>query len=76
MYVLEGFHGAGVGNALIEASADAARERGAVSLWLGVNIHNPRANRFYEKSGFKVVGHKTFLLGGRYEDDHTRERLL
>ena len=75
-YVLKPFHGHGVGPALIEASADAARSRGAVSMWLGVNEQNERANRFYERSGFAIVGHKTFLLGGRYEDDFTRERLL
>jgi GNAT superfamily N-acetyltransferase len=72
MYVLERFHGVGVASALIEASADAARKRGSVSMWLGVNEQNAKANRFYEKSGFAIVGHKTFLLGGKYEDDHTR----
>jgi RimJ/RimL family protein N-acetyltransferase len=45
-------------------------------MWLGVNQFNPRANRFYEKSGFRQVGVKRFLLGGRYEDDFVRERAL
>jgi GNAT superfamily N-acetyltransferase len=76
VYVVAGHHGAGVSSRLVEASVDAARERGAVGMWLGVNQFNPRANRFYEKSGFARVGIKHFLLGGRYEDDFVRERAL
>ena len=75
-YVLEGFHGAGVGKALIEASVDAARERGSAAIWLGVNQHNDRANRFYAKSGFEVVGSKKFLVGEKWEDDFVRLRPL
>jgi ribosomal protein S18 acetylase RimI-like enzyme len=76
VYVVAGHHGAGVSSKLVEASVDAARERGAAGMWLGVNQFNPRANRFYEKSGFARVGIKRFLLGGRYEDDFVRERAL
>lgn len=75
-YVHPGFHGAGLAQALVERSVDAARERGAVTLWLGVNEENERANRFYEKAGFRLVGRKRFLVGQRYEDDHVRERRL
>jgi GNAT superfamily N-acetyltransferase len=76
VYVLATSHGAGVGAALMGATVDAARQRGAAGVWLGVNQFNPRANRFYEKHGFAVVGHKTFLLGGRYEEDFVRELVL
>ena len=61
---------------LVEASVAAARDRGASGMWLGVNQFNPRANRFYEKSGFERVGIKKFLLGGDWEDDFVRERAL
>lgn len=71
-YVLEGFHGAGVGAALIEASVATSRQRGSAVIWLGVNQHNERANRFYGKHGFAVVGTKKFLVGGNWEDDFTR----
>jgi diamine N-acetyltransferase len=76
VYVRQAFHGAGLSQQLVERSVEAARERGAVTLWLGVNQENERANRFYAKSGFERVGTKRFLVGERYEDDFVRERVL
>jgi ribosomal protein S18 acetylase RimI-like enzyme len=76
VYVLADAHGSGVASALMTASLDAARERGAAAVWLGVNQENARANRFYEKHGFALVGTKRFLVGGRYEDDFVRELVL
>lgn len=73
IYVLEGHHGLGIAPALMERSVTEARERGARTMWLGVNEENERANRFYEKSGFVKVGTKRFLVGDRYEDDFVRE---
>jgi ribosomal protein S18 acetylase RimI-like enzyme len=75
-YVRPGFHGGGIAQALVESSVEAARARGALSLWLGVNQENERANRFYEKQGFARVGTKRFLVGDRYEEDYVRELLL
>ncbi|HEY9493280.1 MAG TPA: GNAT family N-acetyltransferase [Intrasporangium sp.] len=76
VYVLADLHGRGVAAALMAASVDAVRARGCASVWLGVNQQNTRANRFYEKSGFVIVGAKKFLLGGKWEDDFVRERIL
>lgn len=76
VYVLPGHHGAGVSSALMDASLGEARDRNAVGIWLGVNQENARANRFYEKSGFAMVGSKKFLVGERWEDDYVRERAL
>lgn len=75
-YVTQTHHGAGVAAVLMAATLSAARERGAASVWLGVNEHNARANRFYEKNGFAQVGTKRFRLGGRWEDDFVRELVL
>jgi ribosomal protein S18 acetylase RimI-like enzyme len=72
VYVREGFHGGGLAAHLVAVSVDAARDRGAVSVWLGVNQENARANRFYEKQGFELAGTKRFLVGERYEDDFVR----
>ena len=69
-------HGRGVAAALMTATLDAARARGAAGSWLGVNQENARAIRFYEKNGFVTVGEKRFLVGGRYEDDFVLERAL
>ncbi len=69
-------HGRGVAAALMTATLDAARARGAAGSWLGVNQENARAIRFYEKNGFVTVGQKRFLVGGRYENDFVLERAL
>jgi len=76
VYVMPEQHGTGVAAALMDASLAAARETGAVSMWLGVNNENARANRFYEKSGFALVGKKKFRLGHVDEEDFVRERAL
>lgn len=73
LYVREGFHGQGVAASLVSAALAAAQDGGAASTWLGVNQLNARANRFYEKSGFALVGTKRFLVGDAYEDDFVRE---
>jgi ribosomal protein S18 acetylase RimI-like enzyme len=76
VYVHPDHHGAGVAAALVAATVDEAIRRGAASVWLGVNQENARANRFYDKSGFALVGTKRFEVGDRYEDDFVRERIL
>jgi len=69
-------HGRGAAAALMAATLDVAGGRGVAGLWLGVNELNARAIRFYEKSGFRVVGQKRFLVGGVYENDFVLERAL
>lgn len=73
VYVMPEHHGAGVASALMDASVEAARATGAASMWLGVSELNGRANRFYEKSGFVIVGRKKFRLGDVDEEDYVRE---
>jgi ribosomal protein S18 acetylase RimI-like enzyme len=76
VYVMPEHHGGGVARALMDASLAAAREAGAAGMWLGVNNENVRANRFYDKSGFEIVGMKKFRLGDVDEEDFVRERAL
>jgi ribosomal protein S18 acetylase RimI-like enzyme len=38
-------------------------------IWLGVWEYNPRAQRFYEKHGFREVGKHVFLLGSDAQTD-------
>lgn len=75
-YVMAESHGTGLSQELMAATVESARSRGAASTWLGVNQQNGRANRFYEKSGFSLVGTKQFALGDRLEDDFVRELRL
>ena len=69
-------HGSGLASLLMGSTLDAARVRGSLVVWLGVNQQNIRANRFYEKCGFAVSGTKTFALGDRLEDDYVRALVL
>ena len=75
-YVHPQSHGSGAARALMTASLDVARRLGAAGMWLGVNQHNARAQRFYAKSGFRVVGIKHFTVGTVREDDYVLERAL
>lgn len=60
--------GQGIGQALMDACFERARGEGRDVMWLGVWEYNPRAQRFYEKNGFRVVGKHVFQLG---EDPQT-----
>ncbi len=75
-YVHPDYHGLGAAAELMRASIDAAESAGARGLWLGVNNQNARAIRFYEKSGFRKVGTKSFTLGTTVEHDFVMERPL
>ena len=73
-YVHPDHHGLGAAAELMHASIVEAAGAGARGLWLGVNELNARAIRFYEKSGFRKVGSKSFKLGSTVEHDFVMER--
>lgn len=75
-YVHPEHHGLGAAAELMHASLTAATASGAAGVWLGVNSQNARAVRFYEKSGFRKVGSKSFRLGTTVEHDFVMERAL
>jgi diamine N-acetyltransferase len=68
-YVDRPHHGRGVAAALMDGSVDAARVRGARTMWLGVWERNPRAQAFYGKVGFVDVGAQQFVLGTDVQTD-------
>jgi diamine N-acetyltransferase len=76
LYVARAWHGQGVAQALMDAALDAARARGAETLWLGVWERNPRAVAFYAKYGFTRVGEHTFVLGADTQTDWLLARPL
>jgi diamine N-acetyltransferase len=61
--------GQGVGQSLMDACFQRARDEGRDVMWLGVWEYNPRAQRFYEKNGFRVVGSHVFQLGKDAQTD-------
>ncbi|WP_434969832.1 GNAT family N-acetyltransferase [Microbacterium sp. bgisy207] len=73
-YALPATHGTGVAAGLLEETVAEARRRGAGRVWLGVNQQNARAQRFYAKHGFSVVGEKRFRVGRRLESDYVLVR--
>ena len=74
LYSHQEYLGKGVGQNLMDACFDRARDDGNDVMWLGVWEFNPRAQRFYEKNGFKVVGRHTFLLGSDPQTDLLMQR--
>jgi diamine N-acetyltransferase len=69
LYSHQKFLGQGVGQQLMDACFSRATEAGRDVMWLGVWEFNPRAQRFYEKNGFRFVGKHTFLLGSDPQTD-------
>ena len=76
IYVRASAHGSGIAQQLMDAAVADARAEAAQSVWLGVNQHNTRANSFYEKSGFLLVGERRFQVGENLEEDFVRELVL
>jgi len=76
MYVLSGHHRTGAASALMEHAISWAAKCQAVSMWLGVNRNNERAQRFYRKHGFRVAGTRTFRLGSSDEADFVMVRTV
>jgi ribosomal protein S18 acetylase RimI-like enzyme len=76
MYVLPDNHSTGASAALMAAAVEHAKGMNAKGIWLGVNRHNQRAQRFYAKHGFTINGTKVFHLGLGVEDDYVMTRTL
>ena len=76
MYVERQFHGSGVARTLMEACLEEAKGRGCRTVYLGVWEHNPRAQAFYRKFGFDVVGTHIFEMGAEAQTDYWMERTL
>lgn len=76
LYSHQKFLGQGVGQALMDDCLDRARDLGHDVMWLGVWEYNPRAQRFYEKNGFRIVGKHVFQLGSDPQIDLLMQKEL
>ena len=74
LYSATEYLGKGVGAALMEECFAVAKNLGCDAMWLGVWEYNPRAQRFYEKYGFRVVGKHVFQLGSDAQTDLLMQR--
>ncbi|MEP7148359.1 MAG: GNAT family N-acetyltransferase [Acidobacteriota bacterium] len=68
--------GQGVGQTLMDACFERAKVEDRDVMWLGVWEFNPRAQRFYEKNGFRIVGSHVFQLGKDEQTDLLMQREL
>ena len=67
----------GIGNALLAAIRDWARQHAARRLWLQVNRGNAPAIAAYAKYGFRIVESRVFDIGnGFVMDDYVMEQIL
>ena len=76
IYVLRAWHGKGIADQLMQWALDTARADAAPEIYLTVFDHNQRAKRFYTRHGFVEVGHCTFQLGDRIDDDRVWRKQL
>jgi len=74
LYVSREWLGRGVGEALMRACLDHARNAGYETIWLGVWERNARAQAFYRKWEFRAVGEHIFPLGSDPQRDIIMER--
>ena len=76
IYIVERAFGTGVGERLLKHCLATAKRRGFETLWLGVWEENRRAQRFYEKHGFRRVGTLTFPYGETVGINFVLEKVL
>lgn len=69
LYVIERAKGAGVAPVLMEWALARMRAHGAEDAYLGVYADNPRAQRFYARYGFEIVGAYQFPVGRTLDDE-------
>ena len=76
LYVSRDWLGRGVGEQLMRACVEEARQAGHDTIWLGVWERNARAQAFYRKWNFRAVGEHEFQLGSDLQRDILMERRL
>ena len=76
LYVSREWLGRGIGEELMHACVEEARQAGHETLWLGVWERNARAQAFYRKWNFRAVGEHIFQLGSDLQRDIVMERTL
>jgi ribosomal protein S18 acetylase RimI-like enzyme len=76
LYVLGGWHGEGVGPALMDWTIAEARAQKKSEMILSVYIDNHRARRFYERYGFTEIGPYVFMVGEHEDEDRLMQLAL
>jgi ribosomal protein S18 acetylase RimI-like enzyme len=75
-YVDSQYQGEGIGQRMMTFALEQTRVLSGDSVWLGVWEHNHKAQRFYGKQGFRVVGQHDFWVGNDRQNDLLMQRFL
>jgi diamine N-acetyltransferase len=70
IYVLQEYHGQGVGTALLNEAVNIAKHIYPDYIWLDTHISNENAIRFYESNGFKKIDKYFFTIGTQTFEYH------
>ena len=76
LYLVEEAKGAGIADALMDWAENSARALGAADLYLGVYQGNARAQRFYARRGYTIVGAYEFAVGETRDPEFILTRAL
>jgi ribosomal protein S18 acetylase RimI-like enzyme len=76
LYLGKRYYGRRVGDALMQTSIEKFRSCGYQTVWLSSWELNDRANAFYKKWKFKVVGRQKFIVGSDIQNDYILSRKL
>ena len=76
LYVDQSYHGKGIARDLMDECFAEARRKNYRTMWLGVWEFNFRAQKFYEKIGFRKVGTHVFQLGSDPQTDWVMEKKM
>jgi diamine N-acetyltransferase len=76
LYLDTSAKGTGLANTLMNMAIDWARGREARALYLGVYCDNARAQAFYRRHGFKIIGAYQFKVGNTLDDERIMELIL
>jgi diamine N-acetyltransferase len=75
-YLLSAQHGRGYADEMMKVCEQKAQELGYKSFWLGVWELNLRAQKFYQKKGFKKVSSHQFVMGSETQTDFIFSKTL
>jgi ribosomal protein S18 acetylase RimI-like enzyme len=66
--ILEGYQGQGWGRKLIQTAVDYLKAEGLEGVWLGLDVRNTEARKFYERLGFRSFeGAPAHVIGLKFE---------
>lgn len=76
LYSMQEYLGCRIGPSLMKACINYARKKDFKSIWLSSWKKNSRANAFYTKMRFQIIGNTTFALGSDIQDDYIFSKLI